>query len=163
MFPPLGAQTPASRILRISSFGTGSGLSRRIERVVRMISNGSGSTASSDLFSLVPHNWVSRGRPIGRFSARDAGGALSADLPLPRHSPGARRITSALKPGEVEQGGGDHGRHSSDDEEVVNEMSLFSRLIFDHFSNCLNIVKPGVFLRLRFECGSTNQIAVIGL
>src|SRR5215472_11039510 len=39
MFPPLGAQTPASRILRISSFGTGSGLSRRIDRVVRMISN----------------------------------------------------------------------------------------------------------------------------
>jgi len=39
MFPPLGAHTPASRILRISSFGTGSGLSRRIERVVLMISN----------------------------------------------------------------------------------------------------------------------------
>src|ERR1700748_3367824 len=39
IFPPLGAQTPASRILRISSFGTGSGFSRRIERVVLMISN----------------------------------------------------------------------------------------------------------------------------
>src|SRR5215471_7971583 len=39
MLPPLGAQTPASRILRINSFGTGSGLSRRIERVVLMISN----------------------------------------------------------------------------------------------------------------------------
>src|SRR5215472_2950805 len=39
MFPPLGAQTPASRILRISSFGTGSGFNRRIDRVVRMISN----------------------------------------------------------------------------------------------------------------------------
>jgi hypothetical protein len=33
------AQTPASRIFRISSFGTGSGFSRRIDRVVRMISN----------------------------------------------------------------------------------------------------------------------------
>src|SRR2546430_1437532 len=32
-FPPLGAHTPASSILRISSFGTGSGFSRRIERV----------------------------------------------------------------------------------------------------------------------------------
>src|SRR6266851_6527375 len=39
IFPPLGAQTPASRIFRINSFGTGSGLSRRIDRVVRMISN----------------------------------------------------------------------------------------------------------------------------
>src|SRR5215831_14499679 len=41
IFPPLGAQTPASRIFLISSFGTGSGLSRRIERVVLMISNSS--------------------------------------------------------------------------------------------------------------------------
>jgi tetratricopeptide (TPR) repeat protein len=32
MFPPLGALVPASRILRISSFGTGSGFNRRIER-----------------------------------------------------------------------------------------------------------------------------------
>src|SRR6266480_537378 len=39
MFPPLGAQTPASRIFWISSFGTGSGFSRRIDRVVRIISN----------------------------------------------------------------------------------------------------------------------------
>ena len=39
IFPPLGAQTPASRIFRISSFGTGSGFSRRIDRVVLMISN----------------------------------------------------------------------------------------------------------------------------
>jgi hypothetical protein len=38
MFPPLGAQTPASRILRISAFGTGSDFSRPIDRVVRMIS-----------------------------------------------------------------------------------------------------------------------------
>ena len=33
------AQTPASGIFRIKSFGTGSGFSRRIERVVLMISN----------------------------------------------------------------------------------------------------------------------------
>src|SRR5215472_14539624 len=39
IFPPLGAQTPASRIFRIKLFGTGSGFSRRIERVVLMISN----------------------------------------------------------------------------------------------------------------------------
>src|ERR1700758_2465354 len=39
IFPPLGAQTPASRIFRMRSFGTGSGFSRRIDRVVRMISN----------------------------------------------------------------------------------------------------------------------------
>src|SRR5215471_15814442 len=39
IFPPLGAQTPASRIFRINSFGTGSDFSRRIDRVVRMISN----------------------------------------------------------------------------------------------------------------------------
>ena len=39
MLPPLGAQTPASRIFRINSFGTGSGFKRRIDRVVRIISN----------------------------------------------------------------------------------------------------------------------------
>src|SRR5215472_2469735 len=39
IFPPLGARTPASRILRINSLGTGSGFNRRIERVVLMISN----------------------------------------------------------------------------------------------------------------------------
>jgi hypothetical protein len=33
--PPLGAQTPASKIWRINWSGTGSGLSRRIDRVVR--------------------------------------------------------------------------------------------------------------------------------
>jgi hypothetical protein len=42
MFPPLGAHTPASNTLRINSFGTGSGFNRRIDRVVRMISNRSG-------------------------------------------------------------------------------------------------------------------------
>lgn len=37
-------------------------------------------------------------------------------------------------------------RYSFDDEEVVNEMPVFSGFVFDHFSNCLNIVKPKVFL-----------------
>src|SRR5215510_4668700 len=37
-FPPLAAHTPACRIFRISSSGTGSGLSRRMARVVWMIS-----------------------------------------------------------------------------------------------------------------------------
>jgi 2-hydroxychromene-2-carboxylate isomerase len=38
MFPPLGAQTPAWMIFRISSFGTASGFNRRIDRVVQIIS-----------------------------------------------------------------------------------------------------------------------------
>src|SRR5581483_5732108 len=38
LLPPFGAHTPASMILRISASGTGSGLSRRMARVVRMIS-----------------------------------------------------------------------------------------------------------------------------
>jgi hypothetical protein len=42
MFRPLGAHTPASRIFRINSFGTGSGFSRRIERVVLMKRTGRG-------------------------------------------------------------------------------------------------------------------------
>jgi hypothetical protein len=40
MFPPLGAHTPASSIFRINSFGTGSGFSRRMDRVVWRISTG---------------------------------------------------------------------------------------------------------------------------
>src|SRR5688500_18386101 len=39
VLPPFGAHTPACKIFRISSSGTGSGLSRRIARVVCMISN----------------------------------------------------------------------------------------------------------------------------
>src|SRR5208282_4685935 len=39
MLPPDGANTPASRIFRINSSGTGSGFNRRIDRVVAMISN----------------------------------------------------------------------------------------------------------------------------
>jgi hypothetical protein len=42
MLPPDGADTPASRIFRINSAGTGSGFKRRIDRVVAMISNRSG-------------------------------------------------------------------------------------------------------------------------
>lgn len=53
--------------------------------------------------------------------------------------------------------------YSFDDEEVVNEMPFFSWFIFDHFSYRLNIVEPEVFLRFRFECGSTNQITVVAL
>src|SRR6516225_2575594 len=52
IFPPLGAQTPASMIFRLYSFGTGSGLSRRIERVVRIISNRSGPWLSLDMALL---------------------------------------------------------------------------------------------------------------
>src|SRR6266850_8264008 len=38
VLPPFGAHTPAWMILRISASGTGSGLSRRMARIVRMIS-----------------------------------------------------------------------------------------------------------------------------
>src|SRR4029079_18390257 len=38
VLPPLGAHTPAWRILRSSAAGTGSGFSRRMARVVWMIS-----------------------------------------------------------------------------------------------------------------------------
>ena len=61
MLPPLGAQTLASRILRISSFGTGSGFSRRIDRVVRMISNKSAAFANSSDMTSPPACWY---RPI---------------------------------------------------------------------------------------------------
>jgi len=47
MLPPLGAHTPASKIFRISSFGTASGFNRRIDRMVRMISNRSAAFADS--------------------------------------------------------------------------------------------------------------------
>src|SRR5215469_2688365 len=43
MFPPLGAQTPASRILWISSFGTGAGFNRRIDPYVYKFSKCTGS------------------------------------------------------------------------------------------------------------------------
>jgi len=74
IFPPLGAQTPASRILRINSFGTGSGFSRRIDRVVRMISNRSGPWLSLGMGVLAGARLVSRGCPMGWLSARIACG-----------------------------------------------------------------------------------------
>jgi cytochrome c len=61
MLPPLGAQTPASRIFRISSFGTGSGFSRRIDRVVRRIPNRSAAFANSSDMTSPPACWH---RPI---------------------------------------------------------------------------------------------------
>jgi hypothetical protein len=39
MLPPLGAHTAASRSFCTNAAGTGSGFKRRIDRVVRMISN----------------------------------------------------------------------------------------------------------------------------
>src|SRR5258708_29018468 len=48
VFPPLAAPSPAWRIFWISSSGTGSGFSRRMDRVVVMISN-----TSSILSSLL--------------------------------------------------------------------------------------------------------------
>src|SRR5215471_5338364 len=80
IFPPLGAHTPASRIFRISSFGTGSGFSRRIERVVLMISNRSVVWFSFGMASSLACDWVSRGCPIGHLGARIACGAESTDL-----------------------------------------------------------------------------------
>jgi hypothetical protein len=53
MLPPLGAQTPASSIRRSKASGTGSGFSRRIDRVVRMISNSSAVMVSSGIASSV--------------------------------------------------------------------------------------------------------------
>src|SRR5204863_5253888 len=42
VLPPLAAHTPALKIFAINSSGTGSGFSRRIARVLSMISNRSG-------------------------------------------------------------------------------------------------------------------------
>src|SRR3954468_11013620 len=55
MLPPLGAHTPASRICRLRSAGPGALFSRRIERVVRIISNRSvvADAVSTMLFSLL--------------------------------------------------------------------------------------------------------------
>src|SRR5215472_2335996 len=74
MLPPLGAHAPPSRIFRIRSFGTGSGFSRRIDRVVRMISNKSSAfwsasgiacsvsvvsavTAAASMLRKLPRSW----------------------------------------------------------------------------------------------------------
>ena len=69
MFPPLGAQIPASRILRMSSFGTGSGFSRRIDRVVRMISNRSMPSIALGMASPAGY-WLSQACAMGSLRAR---------------------------------------------------------------------------------------------
>ena len=62
--PPLGANVPASQTLRISSRGTGSGLRRRIARVVRMPSS-SGTSSPSDATEL---KWIGSLMPgLGRI------------------------------------------------------------------------------------------------
>src|SRR2546426_411435 len=53
-FPPLGAHCPASRMRLMSASGTGSGLRRRIARVVWMISKSSVSSAMEYLCSRYP-------------------------------------------------------------------------------------------------------------
>src|SRR5499427_8202552 len=80
IFPPLGAHTPTSRIFLISSFGTGSGFSRRIDRVVLMISNRSMPWFSFGIASPLARDWLSRACPMGQLSARIASGAESADF-----------------------------------------------------------------------------------
>jgi hypothetical protein len=80
IFPRLGAQTPASRILRINSFGTGSGFNRRIDRVVSMISNRSGPSLSSGTVSSLARDWFRGGCPIGQLGVRIARGALICSL-----------------------------------------------------------------------------------
>src|SRR6202043_3831172 len=64
IFPPLGAHTPASRIFRISSFGTGSGFSRHIDRVVRMISNVQGRFAAIGSWTAPASRWKQSPRPF---------------------------------------------------------------------------------------------------
>src|SRR5207302_1884531 len=54
MLPPDGAEIPASRIFRINAPCTGSGFSRRIDRVVAIISNRFGN--SSDMSSSRSNN-----------------------------------------------------------------------------------------------------------
>jgi hypothetical protein len=54
MLPPLAAETPASRICRISALGTGSGFSRRIDRVVCMISKMPGSSELASVITFSP-------------------------------------------------------------------------------------------------------------
>src|SRR6516164_4636940 len=72
MLPPDGAATPASRILRISSSGTGSGFSRRIDRVVVMISKRSrvSSGMPSSWGSVIFHTAGMRRRAAANFAHR---------------------------------------------------------------------------------------------
>src|SRR5205823_7912889 len=83
IFPPLGAHTPASRIVRANSFGTGSGFSRRIDRVVRIISNRSAVFAAA--FDIV-HAPVLRAVIVASKPSR--GGR--ATMPAERVSEGGR-------------------------------------------------------------------------
>src|SRR5258707_8104515 len=69
MLPPEGAAVPASRILLISASGTGSGFSRRIERVVWMISNSPGSSELASDIGFVLINGA--GATVGRGCAKD--------------------------------------------------------------------------------------------
>src|SRR5215472_13930385 len=79
IFPPLGAQTPASRIFLISSFGTGSGLSRRIERVVLMISNRSVVLAvSSGIAYPLCERYADREMRVGLHSRGNSNGVRIA-------------------------------------------------------------------------------------
>src|SRR6516165_7010196 len=71
MLPPLGAQTPASRIFRINSFGTESGFNRRIDRVVLMISNRSLLLVCSGMMSSLESDGLGRGCPMGSLGARE--------------------------------------------------------------------------------------------
>src|ERR1700758_1007336 len=58
MLPPLGAHTPASRILLINSFGERGDFNRHIERVVRMISNRSAVFGvASGMASSLARDW----------------------------------------------------------------------------------------------------------
>src|SRR5271157_3299544 len=83
MLPPDGANTPASRIFRINSAGTGSGFKRRIDRVVAMISNKSGAfsgmTSSSENCS-VPYNRIPDGHVGPWVCAMRHGGSQELEI-----------------------------------------------------------------------------------
>src|SRR5215469_2442565 len=79
IFPPLGAHTPASRIFLISSFGTRSGFSRRIDRVVLMISNRSVVLAvSSGIAYPLCERYADREMRVGLHSRGNSNGVRIA-------------------------------------------------------------------------------------
>src|SRR5436190_2116728 len=78
ILPPLGAQTPASRIFRISASGTGSGFSRRIERVVRMISKRSVVPATSSAIASSSTTALNA-RPAKRLQVSNLAACLRRD------------------------------------------------------------------------------------
>src|SRR5689334_19324183 len=100
MLPPLGAQVPASRTFRISSRDTGSGFSRRIDRVVRIISNRSALSVApgvgcSVILSLArkrrfraDHSAAPAGeyQALARFVLRDYVPARTGDRQTPRQT-----------------------------------------------------------------------------